>query len=168
MNFISERGRGALSRNPVPVPAYLSCILRDRESDKSKICLFLLLYVIFVSEREKNVRDRVQHSFPLRRLFQVYKKLHCSPCSRKVGQKYQILIVWQFLLLPTSPIYCHFLYSRGPTFSCSKIGSNQLGLSRFHATLVTKNWSLSDPNPKLIITDPDPANNSGSDRIHNT
>ena len=30
--------------------------------------------------------------------------------------------------------------------------------------------SLSDPDPKLIITDPDPANNFGSDRIrtHNT
>jgi len=30
--------------------------------------------------------------------------------------------------------------------------------------------SSSDPDPKLIITDPDPANNFGSDRIriHNT
>jgi len=29
-----------------------------------------------------------------------------------------------------------------------------------------KNWSLSDQDPKLIIQDP--ANNFGSDRIHNT
>ena len=34
---------------------------------------------------------------------------------------------------------------------------NQWGLSSFHAILVTKNWSLSDPDPKLIIPDPDPA-----------
>ena len=43
-------------------------------------------------------------------------------------------------------------------------------LSRFHAKSATENWSLSDPDSKLIITDPDPANNFGSDRIriHNT
>ena len=36
--------------------------------------------------------------------------------------------------------------------------------------LVTKNWSSSDPDLKLIIKDPDPANNFGSERIwiHNT
>ena len=28
-------------------------------------------------------------------------------------------------------------------------------LSRFHATLVDENWSLSDPDPKLIIPEPD-------------
>ena len=38
-------------------------------------------------------------------------------------------------------------------------------LSRFHAIFITKNWSLSDLDPKLIIPDPDPANNF---RIHNT
>ena len=52
----------------------------------------------------------------------------------------------------------------------SKIFNNQWGLSRFYAFLVIENWSSSDPDPKLIITDPDPANNFGSDRvrIHNT
>ena len=34
-----------------------------------------------------------------------------------------------------------------------------------HCILVLKNWRLSDPDPKLIIPDPDPANNFGSDRI---
>ena len=33
-------------------------------------------------------------------------------------------------------------------------------LSRFHAILVTENQTLSDPDPKLITPDPDPANNS--------
>ena len=53
----------------------------------------------------------------------------------------------------------------------SKIDSNQpLGtylFSRFHAILATENWSFSDPDPKLAITnpDPDPAKNYGSDRI---
>jgi len=55
---------------------------------------------------------------------------------------------------------------------CNKINNNQWVLSRFHALLVNKNWSLSDPDPKLIIPDqdPDPANNFISDRIriHNT
>ena len=50
----------------------------------------------------------------------------------------------------------------------SKIFSNQWGLGRFYAILVTINWSSS--YPKLIIRDPDPANNFGSERIriHNT
>ena len=54
--------------------------------------------------------------------------------------------------------------------SYSKILSNQWGLSRCYAILVTKNWSSSDPDPKLIITDPNSANNFGSERfrIHNT
>ena len=58
-------------------------------------------------------------------------------------------------------------------FFYSKIDKTWV-LSRFHTILVTKNWSLSDPDPKLIIAnpypDPDPANNFGSDRIriHNT
>ena len=47
----------------------------------------------------------------------------------------------------------------------SKIFNNQWSLSRFCAILVIKNWRSSDPDPKLIITDPDPANNFGSDRI---
>ena len=47
----------------------------------------------------------------------------------------------------------------------SKIEKNQFVLSRFYSILVTKNWRLSDPDPKLIIPDPDPANNFGSDRI---
>ena len=36
--------------------------------------------------------------------------------------------------------------------------------------IVTKNWSSSDPDPKLILTNPDLANNFGSERIriHNT
>ena len=34
-----------------------------------------------------------------------------------------------------------------------------------YITVVTKNWSLSDPDPKLIITDPDPAYDFGSERI---
>jgi len=46
----------------------------------------------------------------------------------------------------------------------SKIASNKWGFSRFHAILVTKNWSLSDQDPKLIFLDPDPANYSGSYR----
>ena len=46
-----------------------------------------------------------------------------------------------------------------------KIDFNQWVLSRFHAILVTKNWSLLDPDPKLIIPDPDPANGFGYDRI---
>ena len=48
--------------------------------------------------------------------------------------------------------------------------SYQCVLRRFHAIFVTKNWSVTDPDPKLIIPDPDPANNFGSERhrIHNT
>jgi len=41
----------------------------------------------------------------------------------------------------------------------SKIDGPQWVLSRIHAIYVTKNWSLSDPDPKLIIQDP--ANNFG-------
>jgi len=57
---------------------------------------------------------------------------------------------------------------RNPAYS--KIFNNKWGLSRFYAILVIKNWSLLDPDPKLIIPDPDPANNFGSDQIqiHNT
>ena len=44
----------------------------------------------------------------------------------------------------------------------SNIFSNQWGLSKFNAILITKNLGSSDPDPKLIITDPDPANNFGS------
>ena len=47
----------------------------------------------------------------------------------------------------------------------SKIDSTQQVLSRLHDILVSENWDLSDPDPKWIIPDPDPANNSG---IHNT
>ena len=32
-------------------------------------------------------------------------------------------------------------------------------LSRFYAILVTKNWSSSDPDPKFLVLDTDPANN---------
>ena len=48
--------------------------------------------------------------------------------------------------------------------------SNQWGVSRFYAILVTKNWSSSVPEPKWIFKDPDHANNYGSERnrIHNT
>ena len=40
-----------------------------------------------------------------------------------------------------------------------------MGSRQFYAILFTKNWSSSDPDPKLTIrdrADPDPANNFGS------
>jgi len=46
--------------------------------------------------------------------------------------------------LPTFELFCPF----------SKIDKNQWLLSRFHANLVTNNWSLWDPDPKLINLDP--------------
>jgi len=54
----------------------------------------------------------------------------------------QILILKKRVLKPTWDFVCPY----------SKIDNNQWELNRFHAILVSKNWSLSDP--KLIITGP--------------
>ena len=55
------------------------------------------------------------------------------------------------------------------TVPYSKIDNNNWVLSRFHAFLVTENWSFSDP--ELIIPDDpysDPANNFGSTTLKGT
>ena len=56
-----------------------------------------------------------------------------------------ILILKKRFLKSTFEFFCPY----------SKIFSNQWGLSRFHTILDPQSWSSLDPNPKLIITDPE-------------
>jgi len=73
----------------------------------------------------------------------------------------QVLILKKICVKPTFG----FLFSL--LFSIIIVTTGYL-LSRFHAILANENWSLSEPDPKWIIPDPDPANNfgSGSTTLH--
>jgi len=71
-------------------------------------------------------------------------KILKEKCSKNFNFEEEIWKGYQFI----------FLYS--------KIDNNAWVLSRLHAILVTETWSLSVPDPKLIIPDPDPANSFGS------
>ena len=88
----------------------------------------------------RKFRIRIWSNFSVRR-----QKAKClKKTAAQINFKEEILKAYQGICCPYS-----------------KIDRNQWVLSRFHAILGTKNWSLYNP---------DPANNFGSDwiRIHNT